>query len=90
MIKLFLIRAQMAIGSIVHELLQTVISRKLSTAADVRRLCDALIASPGMVAQLYEIEMSVAEMQKELAEFVPKIVRFVGQYITGDIVQVRQ
>lgn len=79
----------MAIGSIVHEMFQTVISHRLHTTAEVTQLCDDLVTSQSMVATLYEIQMSVADIRKQLQEFIPKIVRFVGQYITGDVQQVQ-
>lgn len=80
----------MAVGSMVHELFQTVISHGLRTADEVHAVCAQLINSQGMASTLYEIQMSFEHMRKELTSFVPKIVRFIEQYITGDNVKVRK
>lgn len=80
----------MAVGSMVHELFQTVISHGLRTSVEVEAACEQLINSQGMASTLYEIQMSVDNMRKELTGFVPKIVRFIEQYVTGDNVKVRQ
>lgn len=83
-------RFQMAVGSMVHELFQTAIGHGLRTAEEVQAVCEQLINSQGMASTLYEIQMSVDHMRKELTSFVPKIVRFIEQYITGDNVKVRK
>lgn len=74
----------------VHELFQTVISHGLRTTDEVQAICEQLINSQGMASTLYEIQMSVDQMRKELTGFVPKIVRFIEQYITGDNIKVSQ
>lgn len=84
------IHLQMAVGSMVHELFQTVISHGLRTSAEVKAVCEQLINSQGMASTLYEIQMSADQMRKELMGFVPKIVRFIEQYITGENIKVSQ
>lgn len=71
----------MVIGSIVHELFQMVLQQRKSTEPEVRLLSQQLISSKKCISMLYGANMTMAQMQKELSGFIPRIVNFVAKYV---------
>lgn len=73
----------MTIGSIVHELLQVVLRRKLTTLEEVKAASDQLLADNSMAFTLYTSQMNSDEARKEIGFFLDKIHLFVEQYVKG-------
>lgn len=72
----------MAIGSIVHELFQITLKRRLTKLEDVMEICDEMLQSQQMMHTMYETDMNPDEVRTEMKKFVEKIVEFVARYIT--------
>lgn len=73
--------AVMVTGSIIHELFQMVLKQRKRHEVEIRELADQLISSKGCLQMLYSAKMSVGQIQKELSNFVPRIVAFVEKFI---------
>lgn len=78
----------MTIGSLVHELFQTVINRKLTKFEEIKAVADEMLNSAELTFTLYAAVMGRDETKIELYKFLPKILQFIEQYITGDNVKV--
>lgn len=74
----------MAIGSIVHELFQITLKRRLTKFDDIMSICDEMMQSRQMMHTLYETEMTSHDVRTEMEKFVNKIVEFNSKYITGE------
>lgn len=74
---------QMTIGSIIHELLQIVLQRKLKTLEDIRAVTEEMLMSQQMAFTLFACQMTAAEAYEEVNKFQEKIVDFVEKYLTG-------
>ncbi|CAI6352124.1 unnamed protein product [Macrosiphum euphorbiae] len=73
--------AVMVIGTLLHQLLQTVLKRKQFNQKDIKTVVDEMINSPGFVHTLYESDMNFETTKKELMDFIPKIQNFVRTYL---------
>lgn len=73
----------MTVGSIVHELFQIVLHRKLSALSQIRTACEELLNSRNVAFQLYASEMTAKEAWTELENFIEKIFDFVEEYVNG-------
>lgn len=73
----------MTIGSIIHELLQIVLQRQLTTGAEVRSVIEELLMSQSMAFTLFASQMTTAEAYEEVNKFEEKIVNFVDKYLVG-------
>lgn len=51
------------------------------TEPEVRQLSEQLISSKKCVSMLYGANMTMAQMQKELSGFIPRIVTFVAKFV---------
>lgn len=71
----------MIVGSIVHQLLQTVLMKKLRTLQQIENLVEDLLKSEEMIFTLYSSKMSLEEIKAEIEKFLPNIVNFVEQYV---------
>ena len=78
----------MTIGSLVHELFQIVLSKKLKTIQEIQSVTNDMLNSREMMFTLYETQMTLEECQTELNKFTPKILQFIEHYITGDNMKV--
>lgn len=76
--------AVMVIGTLLHQLFQTVLKRKQFNQKDIKVVIDEMINSPGFVHTLYESDMSFETTKKELIDFIPKIQTFVKTYLVGN------
>ncbi len=72
----------MAIGSIVHELFQISLRRKLMKFDEIMAICDEMLHSHQMMYIMYETMMTPIDVRNEMEKFVEKIVEFNGRYIT--------
>lgn len=74
----------MTIGSLVHELFQIVLKRRLQTIEEIQIVCNEMLQQRNIVFQLYSSDMTILETRKEMEKFMENIVEFVSRYITGD------
>lgn len=74
---------QMTVGSMVHELLQLVLRRKLKTMEEIRAVSDELLSDPQMASTLYASQMASDEARAEIDKFLEKIHDFVGRFVNG-------
>lgn len=79
--KLLYILLQMTVGSIVHELFQKVLRRKLTTREEIKEVSEEMLSDDGMAYTLYASCMNSADARKEFDEFLEKIYNFVQRYI---------
>lgn len=73
----------MTVGSIIHELLQIVLQRKLTTLAQIREVVEEMLMSQQMAFTLYASQMTATEAYDEVKKFEDKILDFVGKYLSG-------
>ncbi|XP_046738978.1 DNA replication ATP-dependent helicase/nuclease DNA2 [Diprion similis] len=71
----------MAIGSLVHELLQKVLKEKIYTKPGITKLLKDVIKSHNTASMLYSAGMSMETCEKEMLPFVPKIFHFLERYV---------
>lgn len=74
----------MTIGSLVHELFQTVLRRKLTTRDDIKAVSDKMLTDGGMAYTLYASSMNSSEARTEFDGFLDKIYEFMQKYIVGN------
>lgn len=74
---------QMTVGSIVHELFQIVLQRKLTTREQIKAVSDEMLADGGMAYTLYASSMNSIEARIEFDSFLDRIYDFMQQYILG-------
>ncbi|ALC48772.1 CG2990 [Drosophila busckii] len=77
--------AVMLIGTLVHELLQTVLSERLRTQAQVETALQQMLQSASLAQMLYAGQLSHSEIELQLHNFVEPIVSFVAQYVEGKL-----
>lgn len=73
----------MTIGTVVHELFQTVLRRKLMTREQIREASEQMLTDGGMAYTLYASSMDSVEARTEFDAFLDNIYEFVQQYIVG-------
>lgn len=73
----------MTIGTVVHELFQTVLRRKLTTREQIREASEQMLTDGGMAYTLYASSMDSVEARTEFDAFLDNIYEFVQQYIVG-------
>lgn len=74
----------MTIGSIVHELFQTVLRRKITTRDEIKAVSDKMLTDGGMAYTLYASSMNSSEARIEFDSFLDKIYEFMQKYIVGN------
>lgn len=74
---------QMIIGTLVHELLQTVLAQRLRTRAQVLDALQQMLQTSSLAHMLYAGQLSRAEIELQMHKFVEPIVAFVAQYLEG-------
>lgn len=72
----------MTIGSLVHELFQEVLKKKLCTIDRVTKTAHHLLESPSTTFSLYSNNMTLAEAAVEFQKYIPHIVSFTKRYVT--------
>lgn len=73
----------MTVGSIVHELFQIVLGRRLTTRDQIQAVCDEMLADGEMAYTLYGSSMKTSEARTEFNGFLDKIYDFMQQYVEG-------
>lgn len=73
----------MTVGSIVHELFQVVLRRRLTTREQIKAVSDEMLSDDGMAYTLYASSMNSAEARTEFDAFLEKIYEFMQQYVEG-------
>ncbi|KAH8276589.1 hypothetical protein KR044_004632 [Drosophila immigrans] len=73
----------MVVGTLVHELLQTVLAERLRSEQQVLDALQRQLESASLAQLLYGSQLSHAEMALQLHKFVAPIVSFVAQYLEG-------
>lgn len=71
----------MTIGSIVHELFQIVLRRRLTTREQIKAISEEMLADDGMAHTLYSSSMNASEARKEFDGFIDKIYDFMQRYV---------
>jgi hypothetical protein len=71
----------MTIGTIVHEVLQVVLRKKLHTLPAIKNEVESLLNSSQLIRMLYACEMSMDDIRTELKLFIDKIFKFVLRYM---------
>lgn len=74
----------MTIGSLVHELFQIVLRRKINSIKNIKSASEELLYSKQTAIMLYSSQMTLEEARLELNKFTIKIYSFVQRYVTGD------
>lgn len=73
----------MTIGSIVHELFQIVLRRRLTTREQIKALSEEMLTDGGMAYTLYASSMNSTEARNEFDGFLDKIYDFMQRYVEG-------
>lgn len=73
----------MTIGSIVHDLLQTVLKRKLTKLEEIKHVINTILRSQQIIYDLYACDMTVDEAREEIEKYLDNIVKFINEYIIG-------
>ncbi|EDW02974.1 DNA replication ATP-dependent helicase/nuclease DNA2 [Drosophila grimshawi] len=76
--------AVMIIGTLVHELLQTVLAQRLRRKPQIEDALQGMLHSAQLAQQLYAAQLSRAEIELQLHKFVEPIVAFIAQYLEGE------
>lgn len=74
---------QMTIGSIVHELLQIVLKRRLRSLEDIEKASEKLLQDTGIVHSMYASQIGYDEARVEVNKFHEQIHGFVERYLHG-------
>lgn len=73
---------QMMVGTIIHEILESVLKQKLRTLAEIKKYCQEYISSPAVSYMLYSSDCPREKLSEEVTRFVPKIYSFIDRYVT--------
>ncbi|KAG8252501.1 Tripartite DNA replication factor [Homalodisca vitripennis] len=73
----------MVMGSFLHQLLQEVLKRKVSSLEGINGVLSEFVSSRHFIFSLYSSGMPLDETKESLSEFVPKIHAFVQKYINN-------
>lgn len=71
----------MTIGSIVHELFQVVLRRRLMTRELIQGVAEQMLADGGLAQNLYASNMKTSEARQEFDGFIEKIYEFMQRYV---------
>lgn len=73
----------MFIGSLVHEILQTVLAKSLKTRKDIENVAKDVLESNQTIYALYDCKINREEAFVEVQKFTENIFNFVQQYVQG-------
>ncbi|KAH8386694.1 hypothetical protein KR093_001972 [Drosophila rubida] len=76
--------AVMVVGTVVHELLQTVLAQRLRSHKQVLAALQQQLESASLARLLFGSQLSQAEIELQLHKFVSPIVAFVAHYLDGE------
>lgn len=71
----------MMVGTIIHEILESVLKQKLRTLAEIKTYCQDYIKTPAINYLLYSSGCTREKLAEEVSRFVPKIYSFIDRYI---------
>ncbi|XP_039281623.1 DNA replication ATP-dependent helicase/nuclease DNA2-like [Nilaparvata lugens] len=71
----------MVMGSLVHEILQEVLDRKVRSEDEIRTIANNSISSKSFIFSMYSSQMTMEHVKKQLDLFVPRIKTFISTYI---------
>lgn len=74
----------MTIGSIVHNLFQIVLRRRLTTREQIKCVSDEMLSDSGVAYALYSSSMNKAEACNEFDSFLDNIYEFMQRYVEGN------
>lgn len=74
----------MTIGSIVHNLFQIVLRRRLTTREQIKSVSDEMLSDSGVAYALYSSSMNKAEACNEFDSFLDNIYEFMQRYVEGN------
>ncbi|XP_050432477.1 DNA replication ATP-dependent helicase/nuclease DNA2 isoform X2 [Adelges cooleyi] len=75
--------ANMVMGTLLHQLLQTVLKGKQFDSKHITGIVNEMTGNLNFIRTLYESDMDLETTKKELTEFIPKIQSFVRTYVVG-------
>lgn len=75
----------MTIGSIVHNLFQIVLRRRLTTREQIKCVSDEMLSDSGVAYALYSSSMNKAEACNEFDSFLDNIYEFMQRYVEGNV-----
>lgn len=71
----------MVIGVLIHTLLQGVLKIKTANAQKIENMLDDILSTRSTVKMLHNISLKLEELKTELMEFIPRIVKFMEDYV---------
>lgn len=74
----------MTIGSIVHNLFQIVLRRRLTTREQIKGVSDEMLSDSSVAYALYSSSMNKAEACNEFDSFLENIYKFMQRYVEGN------
>ncbi|XP_071521309.1 DNA replication ATP-dependent helicase/nuclease DNA2 isoform X2 [Panulirus ornatus] len=77
----------MLIGSLVHQLFQEVVKKKVQTFNELDNLVRELIAQPKVVRDMYGFGISEAHIFEEMNNFIPHIHAWTQRYLGSGLIQ---
>lgn len=83
-VRLNIICFQMTIGSIVHEIFQVILRKKLKDIQEFRTAMKNILQSKQVMHMLYSCDLSMEEAVEEMDKYIPHIDKFIQQYVVGD------
>lgn len=74
----------MTVGSIVHNLFQIVLRRRLTTREQIKNVSEEMLSDSGVAYALYSSSMNKTEASNEFDCFLDKIYEFMQRYVVGN------
>ena len=76
----------MLIGTAVHELLQEVLRLQAYSREEIINVLNSIMTHPKMISDIFALNLSEADIRKEVADFIVHIQFFVRRFIKGELV----
>ncbi|RXG72621.1 DNA replication ATP-dependent helicase/nuclease DNA2 [Armadillidium vulgare] len=71
----------MIIGSLVHQLFQDIVTKKICEEADIMALINDLVSHPRVLKEFYGLNISASEVLEDMKQFVPLIKSWNENYL---------
>ncbi|XP_075223339.1 DNA replication helicase/nuclease 2 [Lycorma delicatula] len=72
----------MIIGSLLHEILQEALKKKLRKEEEIKKIICDIISTHNFIFTLYSSDISMSSVKKQLDIFIPQIIKFISNYIS--------